>query len=337
MTTPSSPQLPRLDNVTLIAGIGRSGTTWLGELINYDHSYRVLFEPLHKDVALHDLFTRAVQRYLPPQHADPALAHDLADAFTRTYDAPFVNQYATQAPPEGYTSGVMVKEIRITMLLAWLQHTFPHMPIVVIMRHPGAVLNSQLTQWHVYAPHLKVITQQPLLMHEHLESFRYELMAENSIFQNQLLVWTLSHYVLLRTLNHGQIHTLFYENLVLDPMNELKRLFAFLNRPFDEARIAQQVNIPSRMAGGTKAKVFSDLDRWRSGFNRVQLTQIQLALEMFGLDAIYTTHSTLPKTPTIDPFLLNHDVLQPHRSAQVLWRALGEARRFKMRITRRRS
>ena len=34
-------------NVVFISGVGRSGTTWLTELINYNHRYRILFEPFH--------------------------------------------------------------------------------------------------------------------------------------------------------------------------------------------------------------------------------------------------------------------------------------------------
>ena len=29
----------------ILAGMGRSGTTWAGNIINYDQSYRILFEP----------------------------------------------------------------------------------------------------------------------------------------------------------------------------------------------------------------------------------------------------------------------------------------------------
>lgn len=330
----STPQADSLlpEPVTLIAGIGRSGTTWLGELINHDHSYRVLFEPLHKDVAVNDLFRRGVHRYLRPQDQDADLVQDIADAFTRHYDAAFVNQYAGHTHGAA-SSGVMVKEIRITLLLPWLRVNFPEMPIIVIMRHPGAVLRSQLTQWKDLARTLDVLTVQHSLMHDHLAPFDRDLRRISDRFQRQLLLWCATHYTLLRTLKPGQAHWVFYENLVLDPMNELKRIFDYLHRPFDAAAMAQLVEKPSRMTGSdANAETFRALDRWREGTTQAQLLQMQYALEMFGLDAIYNVNSTLPNANAAEALLVSDDRPRPNLRARTMWRAINEIRQLKNRM-----
>src|SRR5271166_3116404 len=55
---------------SFIAGFGRSGTTWLLELLNFRNDFRVLFEPFdHNLVALAVNFTE--HQYLRPDDDDP--------------------------------------------------------------------------------------------------------------------------------------------------------------------------------------------------------------------------------------------------------------------------
>lgn len=330
-STPQADSLLR-EPVTLIVGMGRSGTTWLGELINHDHSYRVLFEPLHKDVAVHDLFRRGENRYLHPQDQDQILARDIADAFTRHYDSESVNQY-NLALQNTSSYGVMIKEIRLVMLIPWLRVTFPDMPIVFIIRHPGAVVKSQYLRWKMLRPTLHQLTNQHNLMHDHLAPFDRDLRRISDRFQRQLLLWCATHYTLLRTLKPGQAHWVFYENLVLDPMNELKRIFDYLHRPFDAAAMAQLVEKPSRMTGSdANAETFRALDRWREGTTQAQLLQMQYALEMFGLDAIYNVNSTLPNANAAEALLVSDDRPRPNLRARTMWRAINEIRQLKNRM-----
>ena len=38
-----------IKHTILIAGTGRSGTTWLSDTINYKNQFRYIFEPLHSN------------------------------------------------------------------------------------------------------------------------------------------------------------------------------------------------------------------------------------------------------------------------------------------------
>ena len=38
-----------IKNTVLLAGVGRSGTTWLSDIINYNNAYRDMFEPFYND------------------------------------------------------------------------------------------------------------------------------------------------------------------------------------------------------------------------------------------------------------------------------------------------
>ena len=55
-----------------LAGMGRSGTTWARNIINYDDSYRVMFEPFLPAQVSEARHFRYIQ-YLNPQERDPLL------------------------------------------------------------------------------------------------------------------------------------------------------------------------------------------------------------------------------------------------------------------------
>ncbi len=53
-----------------LAGVGRSGTTWISEVINYNNDYRYIFEPFHPHkvpICSHFRY----RQYLEPNNTDP--------------------------------------------------------------------------------------------------------------------------------------------------------------------------------------------------------------------------------------------------------------------------
>src|SRR3990167_10571090 len=61
-----------VDATTFIAGMGRSGTTWVEEVINYNHDYRIIFEPFHA-FRVADAFCFKYHNYIRPETVDPTL------------------------------------------------------------------------------------------------------------------------------------------------------------------------------------------------------------------------------------------------------------------------
>src|SRR5580704_5098197 len=123
---------------TLVSGMGRSGTTWLAELLNYRNDQRLLFEPFdHQRVALAVNFTD--HQYLRADDADPRYLAPARAIVTGLLRDPFVDQHNRRL----VCGRRIIKEVRANLILKWLHTQFPGMPIVLIVRHPFAVAVSR--------------------------------------------------------------------------------------------------------------------------------------------------------------------------------------------------
>jgi RecB family endonuclease NucS len=106
------------------------------------------------------------------------------------------------------------------------------MPVILLIRHPCAVLNSLLKlHWHRSAA--ENILSQPQLLEDHLAPFRAEIESASGDVDNHLLAWCANYYVALRQLKGQRVFVAFYERFLAEPHDEIARLFAYLDRPFD--------------------------------------------------------------------------------------------------------
>jgi Sulfotransferase family len=122
-----------------LAGSGRSGTTWLSEIINHRRGYRYVFEPFNPRVVGPFGHFRTKQ-YLRPddqrkeflEPARLALTGGLRDPWTDRFNGRIVARRR------------LIKDIRANLLLGWMRANFPGMPIILLLRHPCAVVVSRL-------------------------------------------------------------------------------------------------------------------------------------------------------------------------------------------------
>jgi len=120
-----------LENTIFLAGSGRSGTTWIAELMNFDNSYRFIFEPLHINrVPLAKPF--GWRRYLRPDDDNP----ELLDSMKTILGGRFRNSWTDHFNRCWIPKKRLVKEIRANLLLGWLHKHFPQVRIVLLLRHP---------------------------------------------------------------------------------------------------------------------------------------------------------------------------------------------------------
>jgi hypothetical protein len=192
------------------------------------------------------------------------------------------------------------------MMIGWIRAHFPEMPVILLLRHPCAVLNSLLRlHWHRDAK--AHILAQPLLMEDHLEPFRAEIESTTGDVDNHLLAWCANYYVALRELAGQRVFVAFYERFLAEPRTEIARLFAFLGRPFDD-RIFERMKVPSAQArvarhGDSSAIVTGGdvLDEWRKHITPEQLDRSLALLKRFGLDAMYGAE-TMPRVTDLTGF-----------------------------------
>src|SRR5215210_6584312 len=152
-----------------LAGSGRSGTTWASDIINYRSEYRYVFEPFYPDRV--DLCKGLKSRqYLRPgerseRFVGPArtiLTGEIRSGWTDRFHKRFVARKR------------LIKDIRANLLLRWIFENFLGMPIILLLRHPCAVIESKIKLG--WRPELGVLLEQEDLMEDFLAPFEETLL-----------------------------------------------------------------------------------------------------------------------------------------------------------------
>jgi hypothetical protein len=274
----------RAEQIVLVAGSARSGTTWVAELLNYDNSYRYLFEPFHPDQAS---FTRAwlPRQYVKPGETDPKFVGPALQVLLGEVRDMWIEQF-DQNPT---SLNRLVKEIWANLLLGWLCALVPSMKIVLVLRHPFSVVSSQLTNPWGWRADTGNFLEQHALMLDHLEFFQKTLMEADCQFDRHLLTWCVENLVPLRQLTRTDAHVVFYEHLLRRPERELRSLFAYLERGWSED-VLEVVARPSALTGvRDREPGATTLTFWRQRLGEEHLARGLRLIETFGLGHLYGT------------------------------------------------
>lgn len=278
---------PRTADVPWVVGDGRSGTTWVANLLNYRGDSRLLFEPFHptkvRDVKSYPLFL-----YLRRDSQDPRLEQFYTDVFTGKLPT---HRRIDQYNPHLFYRSRLVKDIFANLFLQWVDHRFPQIKKILVLRHPFAVAVSKKrnSSWK-WMEDPRSLLKQRELMEDHLEPFRDLLEASLPRFERQVLLWCLFHYVPFRELKREQVHLVFYEELCQEPEAELRRLFDYLGEPLDEkdARLKKQLKSTFQVTSASAIVQGGDLiGSWRRSVTAPELEAGEQLLRRFGLHEIY--------------------------------------------------
>jgi hypothetical protein len=264
-------------DAVFLAGSGRSGTTWLSEVVNYKGEYRYVFEPFNPARVSAFGHFRSKQ-YLRPDDAreaflEPvrlALSGALRDPWTDRFNATFVARRR------------LIKDIRANLLLGWIRANFPGMPIVLLLRHPCAVVTSRLALG--WKDNLGETMAQEDLVEDFLLPMEAEIRAARDDFERHLFLWCIDNYVPLRQFARGEIHLAFYEDLLDNPEGGLRSLFGFLGEDLDD-RVYARLGRPSLLSRRDAPP--PSVDGWRAHVDANQLERALEILALFGLDRVY--------------------------------------------------
>jgi hypothetical protein len=287
MKTRLKPFNPRPPTIPVVlAGLGRSGTTWMANIINYKNEYRFIFEPFHP-VWVERCEHFGHRRYIRPNSRDLQFLQPASIILTGKIG----NGWTDKASGNPSSSKLLIKTIRANLFLKWLKVNFPTAIIVLAIRHPCAVVTSAMR--HGWSPGLSELLQQKELANDFLEPFTEAIREATDMFEQHLFSWCIQYYVIFRQFQPDEIHLLFYENLYTKPEENMRRLFNYLGTDYDP-QVMDAWARPSFVTGPKSRELITQgrsVDAWRAEISKQQLGKCIKILNIFGLDQIYTDAS----------------------------------------------
>lgn len=265
-----------------IAGCERSGTTWLANIVNYRNDFRLLFEPLRPGMA----FTQGINQrtYLRPDDPAPAFRALMERILAGGVRDPHVDHLNLRLLP----CRRLAKFVRANLLLKWLVHRFPGVPVLFLTRHPFAVAASRMRKGWNWFPSIKAsLFEQPQLRADVLDAHAARFERAASPFVQGVLIWCVEHIVPFRQLAPGDVRLVFYEDLVTAPRASIPPLLAHAGVPLRE-RVFDVLDVPSPTSSERSARLVDRDALLRDhGVSAAEIDEAMDALRAFGLDRVY--------------------------------------------------
>lgn len=280
--------LGRYDNVTWLVSDGRSGSTWLSDLLNWDRKYRELFEPYHpfqvKQVKDFSLF-----QYLRIETTDSPLCTFLENVFTGN----FKHLRADVSKPQLLYDGLLIKDIFAHLLMPWVDYHLPSVKKIILIRNPFSVALSKqkLSNNWIWMKNPKDFLEQKDLLVDYLLPYE-DLIADSGddFILNQILIWSIIHFIPLNSLDTQKIHIVFYEDLLTNPQNEIMKIFNFVGKHYSECEALNEIILkPTRTSSNTYSdrSVEQKIRSWESELSLHQIDRGMQILERFNFHRIY--------------------------------------------------
>ena len=287
---------PKLEDTIILSGAPRGGTTWLMEILETLSGYKSIFEPFHREwypeVKLLNLPPRP---YLPSHKEHKELKNYLQKVFTGQVPSPKYRITPAEIYRRFTATKVIVKFIRANRLLPWIVNNFQVRGTYFLIRHPCAVISSQLeTGIRGYftpknIPLKKEVTLQEASQIPQIREDEWLMKKLRTIeSQEEVLatIWSLDNYIPLSYLSEypDAWYTIVYEKLVTDFDNEIKKIFEYINEEVPE-KAYEKFKRPSKTTYdksylGTPRQLL----KWKKKLSEHQVKNILKVVHWFGLD-----------------------------------------------------
>lgn len=299
--------LGRYKNPVWIIGSGRSGSTWLTELMRSQQPYRILFEPFHSGYVPDAHFLKQ-HLYLRPGEIHPEMESLSKKIFTGNCNFKRVDMYNRSK----FYSGLLIKDIYTNLFAKWVHEKYPGLKIIYLIRHPCEVAVSKyITRNFKWMEDPSVLLQQKNLYQDYLkpyESLIHKITSKEDYLLNQIMLWSVINFIPLKQFNRDDVHVVFYENLVAEPEKCLTGIFSYIygekkNEPISLHK--HHISKPSSTVYyRDKEYTAPPLNRWKNIFSKNQIDKCREILDEFGLSTLYGDDG-MPSADVPD-ILLNH-------------------------------
>ncbi|MCS4191513.1 hypothetical protein GGP51_003009 [Salinibacter ruber] len=283
-----------VENTVIVSGVPRSGTTWLSEMIAEEPGYKLLSEPLFlRGAGERGEIGLEWRTHIEPNENDEDVEGWLRRALSGRIPGDYVltsRSLPGRAIEFFLNQKNVVKFVRASRMLGWIDNTFDVRGIILLLRHPCAVVASQIhydEDWKNSSPPDTDNLRRGYggyLPDSFLNSCRDALSEIETREEYLAAMWSIDNIFGIRESDRANVLTTHYEDIVVDESSELKRIFDFLG--FEDSTVRK---IDPGKPSKTKSKTLTNdkqdqLSKWREFFTDEQVDRILSTVRSFGLN-----------------------------------------------------
>jgi len=267
----------RENDVYLMTSSPRSGSTMLGNALKIIPRSFVLFEPLH----LRQVSEAKAAGFLWRTYVSPETKWGNGKLFLKkVFEGKVINDWTRRemAFCESLRANkLVVKFVRASQLLPWICNNFEIQKPILLIRHPCAVIASQLkssSDWNntsrPEAP--EFIKNFPL--------FKSVLQSTETEEEYLAAQWALDQLPALTQIKSEGIIAITYEELIIHPKETLSKIFKSWNLDVDIDDAVSRLKKPSSVVHKSG---ISGIDGWKRQLSTDQIHKILSITTKFGL------------------------------------------------------
>lgn len=281
-------------NALVIFSHPRSGSTWLSDLFlkNRDRDYLTVYEPLGMYVPSIKKMKLFRWQYVPENESWESL-YDYFDKILRGVFNPFII-LKRDKKLLFKSNQIMIKFIKGNALLPWFVKHFKTRTPILLLRHPCAVVASQLNYKGKPEQFLHDYFRENFYTHrfsEYLRPYDDILQRLETMEEKLAATWCLSH---ITPLHHHKNNidwiTVYYEELLAHPKEEIQRVFQRVDTPLSST-LLNEISSPSFTSVNQRKKINVDeqLGKWKTQLTEKQVNSILDVLKKFNITC-YNDH-----------------------------------------------
>lgn len=314
----------------IIAGSGRSGTTWILDTLAETNGLRTVFEPLHPEVI--PQASKFAYRYLDKSASEPELENFMRNVFSGKISGLWTDyrELPQNIRPDlkkitswnslysmlhNYkkllhsfllfrkkkNSPLIIKFIRANLMLDWLTHNF-QAKIIFVVRHPGAVAVSKILRasphWDFFSPLHQRLTQQYKndidLLNTYLSKYKQVFSWNLSEVGGHTLLWCIENILPVYQAQQEGRPVFFYEDIVTSPQKYFIKIAAELK--LNNVPDLSAITRPSQQAysdPNERIQGEKQVVKWLSYISEEQLNEIDNILSFFNVK-MYNAYDCMP-------------------------------------------
>ncbi len=309
-----------LRDTIILTGSPRSGTSWLMKILRVIPGYTDLFEPLNP-IYFPESFEVGFQSrtYLPSSKDWQKGEKYLRKIFTSLpiYDSSSLKEndkrkkfiilrygFFHQLSPEILMhqlvgNKLIVKFVRLNRLLPWVAERFQLRSMIFIIRHPCAVIDSQLKTgffgYHpTFPPYQDIYPNRKTILDEASKIRGLENSLLNRLkkikTREEIIAasWCLDNFVPLSYLKPYPWTVVVYEKLIREGEKEIDRIFHEIGEKNVRRSAYRYLKIPSMLIQKGEYEIVTkpdvQLSKWKKSLSEKQIKRILSIVSAFGLD-----------------------------------------------------